>query len=34
MLVTPIVQVFQALKYRIADRNEPLKRGEMITHML
>lgn len=34
MLVTSIVQVFQALKYGIADRNEPVKRKETITQML
>lgn len=34
MQVTSVVQVFQALKYRIAGRNEPLKKEEMITQML
>lgn len=34
MLVTSIVQVFQVLKYRMAGRNEPVKREETITQLL
>lgn len=31
MLVTTVVQVFQALQYRITDRNGPVNREETIT---